>query len=163
MEETYNIHPRIQFTMNHTFLNPELERFECKTQESIPFLDSECQIKNGKIVTDLYCKPTDRNQYLLKNSCSPASVIKNIPFSLALRILRICSEEEARELRFSEPKELLLARSYRLSMVDTAIDRARTIPRSQALRQVNRQRQCRRPVNVVSFDPRLTPDIQSIH
>ena len=112
LEEINNIHPSIQFTMNHTSLNSELERCECEAQESIPFLDTKVQIKNGKIVTDLYRKPTDRNQYLLTNSCSPASVTKNIPFSLALRIVRICSEEEARELRFSELKALLLARSY---------------------------------------------------
>ena len=47
-------------------------------------------------------------------------------------------------------------------MVDAAINRARTIPRAQALKRVDKPRQPRRPVNVVTFDPRL-PSIQNIH
>ena len=47
-------------------------------------------------------------------------------------------------------------------MVDAAINRARTIPRAQALKRVDKPGQPRRPVNVVTFDPRL-PSIQGIH
>ena len=35
-------------------------------------------IKNGKIVTDLYRKPTDRVQYLLPSSCHPNHIFNNI-------------------------------------------------------------------------------------
>ena len=148
--------------MSHTSTISEKEPCECPFQESISFLDTKCKIKEGKIVTDLYRKPTDRNQYLLTSSCSPATVTENIPFSLALRIVRNCSEPEIREQRFTELKELLLARSYLPGMVDAAINRARSIPRTQALKQVERQRQTRRPINVVTFDPRL-PSLQNIH
>ena len=55
-----------------------------------------------------------------------------------------------------------LARSYQPGLVDAAINRARTIPRAQALKRVDRPTQLRRPVNVVTFDPRL-PSIQKIH
>ena len=65
-----------------------------------------CSIKQNKIVTDLYRKETDRNQYLLTSSCHPVECTDNIPFSLALRIVRICSEIETREKRFLELKEL---------------------------------------------------------
>ena len=73
---------------------------------SLPFLDTSCQIVDGKIEVDLYRKETDRNQYLLTSSCHPAHVTENIPFSLAMRIVRICTLEENRELRFSELKQL---------------------------------------------------------
>jgi hypothetical protein len=161
-QEVNNIHPNIKLTMSHTSLKSELEPCECSFKESIPFLDTECKIKEGKIVTDLYRKPSDRNQYLLTSSCSPASCTENIPFSLALRILRNCSESTTKEIRFQELKELLLERSYRPDMVDAAINRTRTITRAQALKKVDRDRQSRRPVNVVAYDPRL-PNIQSIH
>ena len=80
--------------MNHSSLKSEETPCNCDYKESIPFLDTLCHIKEGKIVTDLYKKPTDRNQYLLTDSCHPAEVTNNIPLSLAMRIVRICTEPE---------------------------------------------------------------------
>ena len=88
----------------------------CTPSDSLAFLDTLCKIQGGKIVTDLYRKKTDRNQYLLTSSCHPAHTTKNIPFSLALRIVRICSLPEDREKRFEELKCLLLAREYKNKM-----------------------------------------------
>ena len=151
-QEINKIHPSIQFTMSHTSGISEDENCDCEVQDTIPFLDTQCKIENGRIETDLYRKPTDRNQYLLTSSCSPSTCIENIPYSLALRIVRICSKPEWREKRFEELKDLLLSRSYRPGLVDAAINRARTIPRAQALKRVDRPTQPRRPVNVVTFD-----------
>ena len=53
LEEINNIHPSIQFTMNHTSLNSELERCECEAQESIPFLDTKVPIKGFEDLTTL--------------------------------------------------------------------------------------------------------------
>ena len=55
-----SIHPTIKFTS------------ELSTT-SIPFLDVKLLIENGKIETDLHCKPTDKHQYfttLFKSSLS---------------------------------------------------------------------------------------------
>ena len=41
---------------------------------------------------DLYTKPTDTHQYLLPTSCHPKHFCKNVPYSLALRLRRICSD-----------------------------------------------------------------------
>ena len=121
--ELNNIHPTIKFTMTHTTpsrtLNPECG---CETSESLAFWDTLCTIENGKIVTDLYRKKTDRNQYLLTSSCHPAHTTKNIPFSLALRIVWICSKPENREIRFSELEELLLSREYKSGLIENAIN-----------------------------------------
>ena len=69
---------------------------------------------------DLHRKPTDRNQYLLTTSCYPATCVENIPYSLALRITRICTEKNTREKRYCELKELLMNRDYNASLVDAA-------------------------------------------
>ena len=106
-------------------------------------------------------KETDRNQYLLTSSCNPAHVTENIPFSLALRIVRICSLQETREKRFSELKDLLLSRGYEARGIDAAVDRARKIPRLEALKRVVRSKTARRPVFVITYDPRL-PSISGI-
>ena len=133
----------------------------CQPSASLAFLDTLCTIQGGQIVTDLYRKKTDRNQYLLTSSCHPAHTTKNIPFSLALRIVRICSLPEDREKRFEELRGLLLSREYKGGAIDTAIQRARKIPRSEALKKVVREQDTQRPVFVISYDPRL-PSISKI-
>jgi hypothetical protein len=166
-EELNQIHQTIKLTINHTSPSSENEedRCNCKPQSSIPFLDVLCSIKDRKIETDLYKKETDRNQYLLTSSCHPAQTCANIPFSLGLRIVRICSTYETRDQRLQELKGLLLSRGYSVRMIDSAIERARAIPRDQALRKVLTNKASNRPVFAVTFDPRLPsiPNIQAKH
>ena len=137
-EEINKIHQNIKFTIKHTYNNQEApeDRCDCIPEKSIPFLDTNLTVINGKISVDLYRKPTDKNQYLLTNSIHPPDCIKNIPYSLALRITRTCTEQDNRELRFTEIKEFLIERKYRKSLIDASIRRARAIPRSVALKRV---------------------------
>ena len=87
---------------------------------------------------------------------------KNIPFSLAYRIIRICSETETRDRRLDELKQLLLERNYKKNIINSAIDRAKQIPRKEALKRVNIDKnENRRPVFAVMYDPRL-PALPSI-
>ena len=162
-DEMNQLHKSIKFTMNHTSLPNESEgdKCSCKQQFSIPFLDVSCSIQDGRIETDLYRKETDRNMYLLPSSCHPPSCTKNIPFSLCLRIVRICSKSEYRENQFLKLKVLMENRGYSQRTIDSAIDRAREIPRQIALRRVIRRQTDRRPVFALTYDPRLPP-IQSI-
>ena len=53
----------------------------------------------AKIVTDLYTKPADKPQYLLRSSCHPIHTKRAIPFSLAPRLRCICSTNEIFTLR----------------------------------------------------------------
>ena len=85
----------------------------------------------------------------------------NIPFSLALRIQRICSTIEAREKRFSELKEMLLSREYSAGIINAAIERARNIPRHIALQKVFREKTTDRPVLSIQYHPML-PSISKI-
>ncbi len=68
------------------------------TQEISPdmvtFLDTKVILKNNKIITDLYQKPTDSHNYLMYNSAHPQSCKDSIPYSQFLRKRRICSQEE---------------------------------------------------------------------
>ena len=155
--------------MAHTSVLEEdiSDRCSCPPQNSIPFLDVSLSIKDGKVSTDLYKKPTDRNQYLLTSSCHPNQTKLNIPFSLALRIVRICSVEEEREQRFAELKSFLMEREYTQGLVNSAINRARKIPRTEALKKsvTGHNTPMRRPIFAVTWDPRLPsiPSIQKKH
>ena len=158
-----SIHPTIKLTMSHTSIKNELpeNKCDCEDQYSIPFLDVSCRLEGGQIVTDLYRKETDRNQYLLPSSCHPRQTTKAIPFSLGLRIVRICSKEEDRDQRLFELKERLLARDYNSDMVNSAIEKARKVPRNKALKISNKPNQTNRPILSTPYDPRL-PIISNI-
>ena len=148
--------------MSHTS-NPNVnKKCECEKLKKYYLLTQCAKSPMEKKVTDLYIKPSDRNQYLLPSSCSPATCTENIPFILALRIVRVCAETESREFRFQELKEFLLERSYQPGLVDAAIDQARTIPRAKALLKVDKPTQPWRPISVVTYNP-LLPNIQNIH
>jgi hypothetical protein len=123
LTELNKLHPTIKFTMSHSFpnLSENQQTCNCDHSASVAFLDTSCQIINRRIIVDLYRKKTDRNQYLLTSSCHPAHVTENIPFSLALRIARICSFPEDRDKRMEELKSLLLARDYKNKLIDAAI------------------------------------------
>ena len=56
LEKINKIHPTIKFTAD----------WSCS---SVNFLDVKVIMKDGKITTDLYVKPTDTNQYLNSSSC----------------------------------------------------------------------------------------------
>ena len=99
--------------------------------------------------------------YLLPSSCHPTHHHENVPFSLGMRINRICSLPESREQRFQELLDMLINRGYRHGMVKAAISKARNIPRDIALRKVVKPVLSKRPVAVVSWDPRL-PSIDTI-
>ena len=157
------IHPNIKFTITHTTPyntqnENDCDKCECEALISIPFLDTQTTIKNNMIILDLYKKPTDRNMYLLTSSCH---VTSNIPYSLALRITRICSEPDTRDLRHSELREMLLERDYKPKIIDSAIEKAKQIPRNEALKRVVKNKTTSRPVFVVPYHPGL-PNIPNI-
>ena len=93
------VHPTIKFTFSHTTADHEEQPCNFKHSDKLAFLDIATSIIEDQIVVDLYKKPTDRCQYLLTSSCHPPQITENIPFSLAYRIVRICSEPATRDRR----------------------------------------------------------------
>ena len=107
-----NIHSTIKFTSSHSSTN-------------IPFLDVSVSLTNdGSISTDLYTKPTDKHQHLLYSSCHPLHTKKAIPFSLALRLRRICSTDATFHTRTAQLTTYLLKRGYNRNFVNKQIRRA---------------------------------------
>ena len=60
-----------------------------------------------------YPKPTDKHQYLLHSSCHPVHTKYAIPFSLALRLRRICTNNETFIVRTNELIDYLYKRVYK--------------------------------------------------
>ena len=95
------------------------------SSERVNFLDLQVIKQGNKLVTDLFTKPTDTHQPLHRTSCHPSHTKKGIPYSQALRIRRICSEETFFEDRVGDLKNWLLKRGYRENEVDSQIARVR--------------------------------------
>ena len=110
MVKINKLHPTIKFTSSYNFEN-----------KSTTFLDTEISIINGKIVTDLYRKKTDKIQYLLPTSCHPTHIFNNIPYSLGLRLVRICSLPELLVQRMSELRTMLLSRKYNKNVLSHSL------------------------------------------
>ena len=126
--------------MQHTTIQNENIDNKCDCEATSYKLQAKsytsCTIKNLQIILDLYRKPTDRNRYLLPDSCHPYSNIENIPLSLAIRITRICSEIDTREKKYGELKDMLIERNYPEGIINSAISKARKVPQSVAIRKV---------------------------
>ena len=97
------------------------------------FLDTTSHLVDDKVVVDLYTKPTNSHQYLLPTSCHPPYCSKNIPYSLALRIRRICSDHEAFEKSVSDLSLHLNKSGYQKQVIDQAIENVRHIDRQNLL------------------------------
>ncbi len=80
------------------YLNSRTEHLkftmECNT-ESISFLDVKVHISEGKLQTELFRKPTDRNTILRGDSFHPKPLIKSLHTSQFKRVRRVCSTEES--------------------------------------------------------------------
>ena len=143
-----HIHPSIKFTSSHSSTN-------------VSFLDVNVSLTNdGNISTDLYTKPTDKHQHLLYSSCHPLHTKKAIPFSLALRLRRICSTDETFNLRPAQLTTYLLKRGYKRNFVTKQIQRAANIPRTIALQTKDVNKPTRVPF-ITNFNPSL-PHISNI-
>ena len=60
-----SLHPTIKFTAEYNF-----------ERKSTTYLDMEIRLVEGKIVTDLYRKESDKVQYLLPSSCHPSHIFE---------------------------------------------------------------------------------------
>ena len=126
-DETFNeffnflnsFHPTIKFD------EPQHDAEE----NSCQFLDLKISIKNGRIHTDLYRKETSKPNALLPSSAHPGHIFSNIVYSMAFRLMRICSEEDIFEKRLMELKnDFLLPRNYHSKIIDSQFKRVRNLP-----------------------------------
>ena len=91
---------------------------------SLPFLDVLIIIENGRIITDIYHKPTDTKQYLDYKSCHPRSTKNNVPYCLARRICTIVTDGNLRKKRLQELKVALKNRNYPTGVIEKGISMA---------------------------------------
>ena len=84
-------------------------------------------------MADLLVKPTDTNQFLDLNSSHLYHCKKRIPYSQALRLNRICSDNERFDKRSNDLEEWLMEREYNGKMIKKQILRVREHSRKDHL------------------------------
>ena len=80
-------------------------------------------LADGRVAVDLYTKPTGSHKYLLPTSCRHTPCSKNIPYSLALCIRRLCSDDEAFEKRVKGLSEQRNKWGHQTQVIDQAIEK----------------------------------------
>ena len=90
-------------------------------RKTVSFLDVRVVKEGKKIITDLFTKPTDTHQLLHHSSCHPGHTKRGIPYSQALRIRRICSEDQFFDKRVGELRGWLFNRGYKERLISKLI------------------------------------------
>ena len=117
-----SINPHIQFTIEDTGgLNTN-------------FLDTNIQIESNSFIITPYVKPTDKRLYVLSDSCHPTHQKTSIAYSQSLRLRRICIRIEDYNTHTDLLKLALERRGYTAPNIDTAIEKARCLNRSELIK-----------------------------
>ena len=140
LEIANNFHPTIKFTNDIS-------------NEQHIFLDTASRIESGKLIVDLYSKPTDKHQYFLPSSFHPKHRIEHIPYSLALRIRRICSRECDFQVYANELSKKLQSRGYSIISITSAISKANAAQRKELFKFKTKPSQIDRIPFFVTYHP----------
>ena len=122
-----SFHKSIKFTIEYS-------------TEKITFLDTVVhRNKDGKLVFDLYCKPTDKHCYLHFQSNHPHSQKLAGPYSQYLHIRRICSNLSDFEKHAENLTAYYIRRGYPQNEMHQSLERARLENRESLLQQGTRK------------------------
>ena len=142
------IHPRIQLELRHA-------------SDKIEFLDVITSIREGRLSTDLYTKPTDKHLYLRRDSSHPESTKKAIPYGLGVRAKRICCEDASYQHHRSNIKSQLQQRGYDERLMEKELQKVDAKPREDLLTYRNKEHKNTRVPLVLTFS-RALPNVGGI-
>ena len=146
-EEINNVHHSIKFTVEYSFTN-------------INFLDTTVYKSNNKLYTKVYKKPTDRSLYLHSNSYHPNNLKRNIPYGQALRLKKICSENDQYLKSLDALKNSFLERGYTQENLENQFRKASSKPRDDLLKYQSREKSISTVPFITTYHKQL-PDIRS--
>ncbi len=87
------------------------------------------------------------------HSCHPPHMMKSLPYSQALRICKLCSEEETRSVRLQEMKQFFIEREFPSKLIDTCI--TNTIANFSKIKLCTRKQ----PIPLILiYDPRFSTE-----
>ena len=131
-------------------------KFTCEySRKKINYLDVQVIVRKGKLITDLHVKQTDSHQYFDPSSCHLYHCTKSIPYSQALRIHQISSENVSFDLRCNELEKWLIKRKYNPREIRKQILKARAFSRDTLLDKVKEVKNNDRLVLTLTYNPSI--------
>ena len=127
----------------------------------IEFLDILLKMEDGKICTDLYVKPTDKQLYLNSKSCHPPSTKKGLAFGLGLRLKRICEKPQDYEYQKRILIKKLRRRGYSGKTINSQMAKVDKLDRGELLKKRKRRKESDRVPMTVTYS-NLLPDLNHI-
>ena len=137
------------FIDNINKMHPAIKFTAYWSKTSIDFLDVTVSIAEVIVETHLYVAPTNSRLYLLSSSCHHIYFKKGIPHSQALRLTRICSNNEFFDKNFTDFEE----HGNSEKMVCEDILQARGIPRDALLEKANNQEKQNKITFNITYQP----------
>ena len=113
-----------KFLEDLNIFDPNLKFTYEESKEKINFLDVVIKIKEGRIITDLYCKPAGGHQYLRCDSCHVDHIKRSIIFSETLRLKRIYSEKNDLNVHVEDLKTWFRKKGYPDYLIKEQIEKA---------------------------------------
>ena len=97
------------------------------------YIDLFIYSNNGRIEIKTYCKPSDAHSYLLPQSCHPTHIAENIPYGVAHRVYKNCSERDEYLKSKSEFTKYLEERNYNISLITKSFDKIEKVDRDSLI------------------------------
>ena len=144
------------FVTNLNSQHPTIKYSYQISDKSIDFLDTTVYIKNRRLHTTIFTKPTDKQNYLHYKSEHPLPLKNNIPFGQILRIKRICSEALEFLKNCTKIMSRFTQRGYPESLTQEAYYKTTSKQRKSLLQTKEKKRSQRIPL-VVTYNRTLPP------
>ena len=118
----------------------------------------------GFQIPEIYSKPTDSHEYLNPKSSHPPNVVKNIPYSVALRVRRNCSGRIEGDTLFKKSminyKTYLLNSGYEARHIDRSFTKVAEMKRNTTLRP--KRAMCNQRAKKLNFVTTFDPSFPNI-
>ena len=112
--------------------------------------------KDGRLITDVFQKPTDTHPYLNSNSEHLRHLKRNIPYSQAIRLKRICSDEKTLSQRLNDYSNYYVDSGYKRKNINKQMKRVHSMTRSSCPEKPKKETNTRIPF-VLAYHSNLPP------
>jgi hypothetical protein len=120
-------------------MNPAFDFTTTDAVRQLVVLDIHVECTEEGLKLKNYQKPTDKHTLLSNSSCHPQHVKKAIPYSVALRMRRLCTDEEDFKLALIDQAWALLGRGHPEAHIADGFTRAVLKPREDTLKRTIRE------------------------
>ena len=123
-----------EFTDWINTLHPSIKfKLESYSTEKINYLDCEVYKNKDRICTSMYSKPSDNFAYMVPTSCHPTHIAKNIPYGVATRCKRLCTEEAEFDRHTTRLIQNFKDRGYSEKFVRNEFDKVKVLNRNDLI------------------------------